>query len=233
MASYALIAATTRISSMPTGSFNRAINAVVRPQSSQPPYFDASKLPVATWFRAAYLVIPDMKGTSSMKLARHLKIFYSAVWRIEQRFIHVKMGRDQWYKAIWLHRAGRCLSARRAHRVQTRGVGAESKIRLMTEIETTRKSRLIQFKLPAVKGFRIPEIATWSERHLGRRNITVISDRLTRIDAIVGVGSDYDKIVFDGGHATIGEPEIHWGNTVLGNLKGTYRLNLRSACIRW
>lgn len=209
---------------MPAGSFNRA---VVSLQSSQPPYFEARKLPVATWLRSAYLVIPDMKGSSSMMLTRHLKVFYSIVWRIKQRFIHLKMGRDQWCKAVWLHRSGGCLSARRAHRVQTRGVGAERKIRLMNEIETTRKSRLTQFKLPAVKGFRSPEIATWSERHLGRKNITVISGGLTRIDAIVGFGSDYDKIVFDGGHPTIGEPELHWGNTVLGNSKSTYCLNLR------
>ncbi|MDP5211056.1 transposase [Microbulbifer sp. 2205BS26-8] len=52
---------------------------------------------------------------------------------------------------------------------------------------------------------------------------TVIWDGLACFNAVTEAGCDQDKIVCDGGRASVEEPKFYWVNTVFGNLKNALR----------
>ncbi len=56
--------------------------------------FESTKLALTIWFQAIYLITQDKKGTSAMKLHRHLGISYNAAWRMKHKLMQVIMERD-------------------------------------------------------------------------------------------------------------------------------------------
>jgi len=57
--------------------------------------FEATKLPLATWFLGIYFVTQEKKGISSLQLMRCLGVSYKAAWRMKQKLMQVMMERDE------------------------------------------------------------------------------------------------------------------------------------------
>lgn len=183
--------------------------------------FESTKLPLATWFLAIYLMTQDKKGTSAMKLHRQLGISYNAAWRLRHKLMQVMFERDQ------QHRLSGFIELDDAYLGGERtgckpGRGAEGKTPFVAAVETTSEGLPTRIKLSVIKGFRKSEIAKWVEQHL-ERGSTVISDGLACFRAVNEAGCTHDPIVCGGGRASIEEPEFYWVNTTLGNLKSALR----------
>ena len=59
--------------------------------------FDSTKLPLATWFQAIYLITHAKNGISAMELRRQLGVSYPTGWRIKHKLMQALQGRDSQY----------------------------------------------------------------------------------------------------------------------------------------
>ncbi len=188
--------------------------------------FEATKLPLTTWFMAIYFITQSKKGVSAMQLRRQLGISYNAAWRMKQKLMQVMLERDMEYKLSgFIELDDAYLGGERTGCKP--GRGAEGKTPFVAAVETTQEGCPIRIKLNVVKGFRTAEIAAWSKRHLSAGS-TVISDGLACFQAVTEAGCVHDRIVCGGGRASVEEPEFYWVNTVLGNLKSALRSTYHS-----
>ena len=183
--------------------------------------FEATKLPLTTWFLGIYLTTQDKKGVSAMELHRHLGISYNAAWRMKHKLMQVMMERDHGKKLSgFVELDDAYLGGERTGCKP--GRGAAGKTPFVAAVETTDDGHPVRIKLSIVKGFRSTEISAWSRQHL-REGCTVISDGLACFRAIATANCTHDRIVCGGGRASVEEPELYWVNTILGNLKSALR----------
>lgn len=183
--------------------------------------FESTKLPLATWFLAIYLITQDKKGVSAMALHRQLGISYNAAWRLKHKLMQVMLERDQDYTLSgFIELDDAYLGGERSGGKP--GRGAEGKTPFVAAVETTEQGCPRFLKLSVVKGFRGTEIEAWSKKHLSPGSI-VISDGLACFNAVKAAGCEHDPIVCGGGRASVEEPEFYWVNTTLGNLKSALR----------
>jgi len=183
--------------------------------------FDATKLPLTVWFQAIYLITQDKKGVSAMKLHRHLGISYNAAWRLKHKLMQVMKERDDGQKLSgFIELDDAYLGGERTGCKP--GRGAAGKTPFVAAVETTEEGYPTRIKLSVVKGFRMAEIVSWSQKHLNE-GTTVISDGLACFKGVSEAGCLHDPIVCGGGRASVEEPEFYWVNTILGNLKSALR----------
>jgi len=166
--------------------------------------FDSTKLPLRLWFMGMYLMAQDKKGISAMALHRHLGISYNAAWRMKHKFER----EDSKKLKGWIEVDDAYLGGE--HRGGKVGRGTEGKTPFIAAVSTTEEGNPDQMKLTVVKGF------------VGKNSV-VISDGLPCFNAFFESGLIHDRIVCGGGPASVEEPEFHWVNTMLGNLKNALR----------
>lgn len=188
--------------------------------------FEATKLPLTTWFQAIYLITQSKKGLSAMELHRHLGISYKAAWNMKHKLMQVMYERDQ-EKPLsgFIELDDAYLGGERPGGKS--GRGASGKIPFVAAVETTEQSQPIRIKLNIVDGFRSQAIEQWAHDHIVAGS-TVISDGLACFNAVTKAGCLHDKIVCGGGRASVEEVEFYWVNTILGNLKSVLRSTYHS-----
>ena len=59
--------------------------------------FDSTKLPLAKWFQAIYLVTHAKNGISAMELRRQLGVSYPTGWKIKHKLMEAMQERDSQY----------------------------------------------------------------------------------------------------------------------------------------
>ena len=63
-----------------------------------------TKLPLATWLQAIFLITQGKNGISAMDLMRKIGVFYNAVWRMKHKIMQTMMEReDEKPLAILVH----------------------------------------------------------------------------------------------------------------------------------
>lgn len=183
--------------------------------------FEATKLPLTTWFLGIYFITQDKKGVSAMKLHRQLGISYNAAWRMKQKLMQVMMERDgEKQLSGFVEIDDAYIGGERTG--GKRGRGAEGKTPFVAAVGTTEQGEPVYIKLSVVKGFTKKAIKSWAEQHLSPETV-VISDGLNCFESLGDLGYDHDRIVCGGGRASVEEPEFQWVNTILGNLKSALR----------
>ena len=56
--------------------------------------FEATKLPLTTWFLAMYLLTQSKNGLSALAMSRQLGISYNATWRLKHKLMQAMKERD-------------------------------------------------------------------------------------------------------------------------------------------
>lgn len=186
--------------------------------------FEATKLPLKTWFLAIYLITQNKDGISTLNLARQLDLSQNSAWLLKHKLMQVMLeeenrhplkGRVEIDDAYWggERRGGK------------RGRGAAAKYPFVAALETTKDNHPIHMKCSAVKGFRKKTISQWAEKSLAT-GTHVISDGLSAFKGIDEAGFEHEAIVTGGGATSMEILALHWVNIILGNLKnsmhGTY-----------
>jgi hypothetical protein len=182
---------------------------------------ESTKLPLTTWFQAIYLISQGKKCISVMQLHRQLGISYNAAWGLKHKLMQVMMERDQEYKLSGLIEIDDAYLGGERTGCKP-GRGAADKSPFVAAVEKTEEGHPLRIKLSVVKGFRKTEIAAWSKQHLTSGSI-VVSDGLSCFTALAEEGYQHDRIICGGGRASVEEPKFYWVNTILGNLKSTFR----------
>ena len=193
--------------------------------------FESTRLPLAIWFQAIYLISQDKKGVSAMELHRHLGISYHAAWRMKHKLMQAMLEREQ-DKTLsgFIEIDDAYLGGERTG--CKRGRGAAGKTPFVAAIQTTHDRQPVKIKLSVVDGFTKKALAHWSQQHL-EPGSTVISDGLACFNAVTDTGCVHDRIVCGGGRASVEETEFYWVNTVLGNLKSALRSTYHSVSARY
>lgn len=185
--------------------------------------FDSTKLPLATWFQAIYLITHAKNGISAMELRRQLGVSYLTGWRIKHKLMQAMQERDSQYLLqgiIHIDDAyfGGELSGGKA------GRGSENKIPFVAAVELNNEGRPIHIKMNRVSGFTSEAIKTWTKTKIVPGS-AVFSDGLGCFRATAETGCEHVAVIM-GGRKPKEVPIFQWLNTIMGNVKtglsGTY-----------
>lgn len=185
--------------------------------------FDSTKLPLATWFQAIYLITHAKNGISAMELRRQLGVSYLTGWRIKHKLMQAMQERDSQYLLqgiIHIDDAyfGGELSGGKA------GRGSENKIPFVAAVELNNEGRPIHIKMNRVSGFTSEAIKTWTKTKIVPGS-AVFSDGLGCFRATADAGCEHVAVIM-GGRKPKDVPIFQWLNTIMGNVKtglsGTY-----------
>ena len=186
--------------------------------------FQGTRLPLATWFQAMYLMTQSKNNVSALELTRMLGVCYRSAWRLKHKLIVVMQERE----------AHRVLEdrievddaylggARSGGKV---GRGSENKIPFVAAVQTTKEGYPMYAVFTAVKAFSTEEIEKWSLKHLQPKS-TVYTDGLYCFSAVRNAGCYHMQLIVGSNRKSTEMTCFNWVNTVLSNLKtaisGTY-----------
>jgi ribosomal protein L37AE/L43A len=180
--------------------------------------FDASKLPLTTWFLAMHLLTQSKTGMSALQLMRDLGISYRSAWLLKHKLMQVMFGQERERKLETLVQIDDVFVGGER---QGGGVGrvAPNKVLVVAAVQTTGKGKALLTRLDVVPNWRKPTIARWAARALAA-GTHVVSDGLATFAAVKDAGFTHEPIVVNGSGRSAGQhPRFLAVNTTLGNLK--------------
>ena len=185
--------------------------------------FHATKLPLATWFLAMWLVATAKNGISSVELGRRLGVKQTNAWSLKQKIMAVMAGREDQKRLDGRVEMDDAYLG--GHRPGKRGRGAAGKRPFVAAVSTSDDRRPRKIKLLPVNGFR-KEVKRPVAEHLAS-TARLVTDGLSCWTAAAEAGLEHTAMVTGGGKRAAGWSPFRWVNTTLGNVKaaiaGTYR----------
>jgi hypothetical protein len=185
--------------------------------------FAGSKLALRVWFMAMFLLTQAKNGLSALELSRQLGISYNSTWLMKHKLMQVMKEREsarplrgliQLDDAFW---GGR--------RRGKRGRGAKGKTPMLAAVATDEQGHPQRLRLSRVRGFRLREIARWSQVHLSPGS-HVCSDGLNCFGAVSQARCTHEPKIMSGPGTLRRRKALKWVDTMLGNVKnsihGTY-----------
>ena len=183
--------------------------------------FDSTKLPLAKWFLAIYLLTQAKNGISSLELMRHLGVTYRTAWRLRHKLMEVMYERNENKKLkgnIELDDA--YLGGERSG--DKRGRGAPGKIPFLAAVEKNEKGHPLYIKLSRVETFSKQQVENWSIENI-QPGSSVVTDGLSCFLGIESAGCIHKTKKVGSHKQAVMEPAFKWVNTVLGNVKNSLR----------
>ena len=187
--------------------------------------FQATRLPLTTWFSAIYHLTQSKGGISSLELARRLGVRQPTAWLVKHKLMRAMAERE----AKKPKPEGRVevddayLGGERSG--GKRGRGAAGKTPVVAAVETTAERKPRRLKLTVVKGSRKKEVEKLAKRDFAPGS-NVVSDGLSCWPAVEGAGCAHFPMVTGSGKRAASWAPSRWVNTTLGNIKtaiaGTY-----------
>ena len=185
--------------------------------------FEASKLPLPTWFLAMHLLTQAKNGVSALELKRHLGVSYPTAWLLKHKLMEVMRLREQ----------GRRLTGRveiddayLGGELQggKAGRGSPNKVAFVAAVQTTQSGQPVLMCL-SKRPFTKESIKEFAAQSLAAP-ATLVSDGLGCFTAVHDSGILHEPHVTGGGASSAKHPSFQAVNTALGNLKtslaGTY-----------
>lgn len=182
-------------------------------------------LPLRVWFLAMYLMTQNKNAISALALKRQLGVSYKSAWRLLHKLMQTMQARDARYRL-----RGRVeiddayLGGERAGSING-GRKAANKTAFIAAVQTREDGRPLYIRLTPVADFTNQDIGLWAKGHLAPA-CHVVSDGTQAFAQVRQAGATHERHVTGGGRQGGQTPQLHWVNTLLGNLKtsmaGTY-----------
>lgn len=176
---------------------------------------DSTKLPLTTWFLAAYLISQDKTGLSALALMRHLGTSYRTAWLIQHKLMRTMAVRDSEQPLTGLIEVDDAYLG--GERPGVGGRGSPNKVPFVAAVSTNDEGHPMRVKLSQVAGFTCQAITAWARVNLVP-GCDVRSDGLACFAGVIDAGCAHSYIVV-GRRLPREMPLFRWVNTVLGNLK--------------
>jgi len=184
-----------------------------------------TKLPLRLWFLAMYLLTQHKNALSALSLSRQLGVSYKSAWLLKHKLMQTMAQRDAHYR---LHDRVEIddayLGGERAGHIHG-GRKAANKTAFLAAVQTRSDGRPLYMRLTPVADFTNEEMAQWAKRYLAP-GCHVVSDGTAAFARVTVAQASHERHVTGGGRAGARTPQLHWVNTMLGNLKtsmaGTY-----------
>lgn len=181
--------------------------------------FEATKLPLTTWFLAMHLLTQAKNNVSALELKRHLGVRYKTAWLLKHKLMQVMSEREaprQLDGRVEIDDAylGGELPGGKS------GRGSENKVSFIAAVQTTDTGRPLRVCLKKL-AFTREAIAEWAKTALAT-SAQVVSDGLWCFRAVTASGATHERTVTGGGPNCVKLEQFRAVNTFLGNLKTAY-----------
>jgi hypothetical protein len=181
--------------------------------------FEATKLPLTTWFLAMHLMTQAKNNVSALELKRHLGVRYRTAWLLKHKLMQVMSEREeprQLNGRVEIDDAylGGELPGGKS------GRGSENKVSFIAAVQTTETGQPLKVCLKQLE-FTKEAIAQWAKTALAS-SARVVSDGLWCFQAVTVAGATHERTVTGGGPSSVKLEQFRAVNTFLGNLKTAY-----------
>lgn len=186
--------------------------------------FEASKLPLTTWFLALFFLTQSKNNVSALSLGRHLGVCYRTAWDMKHKLMETMADAEE----------ARVLQGRvevdDAYLGGERnggkvGRGSENKVPFVAAVQTSEEGHPLYVRFDPVPGFTQEALKAWGQRRLSTEAL-VCSDGLSCFTALASGVKEHQVTVVGSGRKSAQLPQFRWVNTLLSNLKralsGTY-----------
>lgn len=187
--------------------------------------FEATKLPLTTWFLALYLLTSTKTNLAALELKRHLGVSYRTAWRLKHKVMQAMAEREEGRQLNGFVQIDDAYLGGERNGGKG-GRGSENKQAFLAAVEVGADSehpRHVVFE--PVRHFDNAAIQDWSARRLAPQT-TVYSDGLWAFRRLSDAGHVHHPKATGGLRAALDDPHARWVNIVLSNLKrsldGTY-----------
>ena len=180
--------------------------------------FEASKLPLTTWFLAMHLLTGSKTNLSALALKRHLGVCYRSAWRMKQKIMEAMTQREEGRQLAGFvqvddaYLGGECNGGKR-------GRGSENKQAFVIAVSTDETLERPTFAvIEPVRSFSNEAMLDWAQRRLAP-DAEVFSDGLACFGRFADLGHAHTVLETGGGRAATQAKGARWANVVLGNVK--------------
>lgn len=178
--------------------------------------FDATKLPLTTWFLAMFLLTQSKNSIATLELRRHLGVAYRSAWLIKHKLMQ-SMAEREADRRLTEHVQVDDAFLGGERTGGKRGRGSENKVPFVAAIQT-RRGHPIYARFDIVPNWQMASMHLWASKAL-LAGAHVVSDGLSTFSAVRQAGCTHEPIPHGSGKASTQHPKFIWVNTVLGNLK--------------
>ena len=186
---------------------------------------EQSKLPLTVWFLVMYLMTQNKNAISALALKRQLGVSYKTAWLLKHKLMLAMGQRDARYLL-----QGRVeiddayLGGEREGSING-GHKAANKSAFIAAVQTHEDGRPQYIQFTPVTDFTNEQVQKWAKIHLAP-SCHVVSDGTAAFAQVCQACATHERHVTGGGRQGAQTPQLHWVNTLLGNLKtslaGTY-----------
>lgn len=181
--------------------------------------FQATKLPLTTWFLAMHLLTQAKNNVAALELKRHLGVRYKTAWLLKHKLMQVMSVREETRQLdgrVEIDDAylGGELPGGKS------GRGSQNKVSFIAAVQTTQTGHPLRVCLRKLE-FTKDAIAAWAKTSLCA-SAQVISDGLWCFQGVTAAGATHERTVTGGGAASAKMEKFRAVNTFLGNLKTAY-----------
>lgn len=181
--------------------------------------FEATKLPLTTWFLAMHLLTQAKNNVSALELKRHLGVRYKTAWLMKHKLMQVMSEQEESRQLdgrVEIDDAylGGELPGGKS------GRGSQNKVSIIAAVQTTETGGPLRVCLKKL-AFTKEAIAEWARTALAV-SAHVVSDGLWCFQAVTAAGATHERTVTGGGPACVKLEQFRAVNTFLGNLKTAY-----------
>lgn len=187
--------------------------------------FEATKLPLRTWFLGLYLLVSTKTNLAALELQRHLGVSYRTAWRLKHKVMAAMAEREQSRRLDGLVQIDDAYLGGERNGGK-RGRGSENKQPFLIAVETDEHLEYPRHAvITPVPRFDDDAIRDWSTRHLAE-DAEVYTDGLWAFGRFADAGHAHTVLETQGARAATQVQGARWVNTVLSNVKrslgGTY-----------
>jgi ribosomal protein L37AE/L43A len=185
--------------------------------------FEATKLPLRTWFLAMQLLTQSKNNVSTLELRRQLGLRYGSAWLLKHKIMEaMRLREDARELGGRVEIDDAYLGGERAG--SKRGRGSENKVPFVAAVQASANGKPILACLRQQR-HTSEEVAAFAAQHIAT-TAYVVSDGLWCFSAVAQIGATHERVITGGGRASMDLPQFRAINTMLGNLKtaiaGTY-----------
>ncbi len=185
--------------------------------------FEASKLPLPTWFLAMNLMTQAKNNVSALELKRLLGVSYPTAWMLKHKIMEVMVVREDTRQLTGRVEIDDAYLGGELHGGKP-GRGSPNKVPFVAAVQTTESGQPV-FMCLSQRPFTKAALLEFAEKSLAAP-ATLVSDGLGCFTAVQGTGILHEPHATGGGAASVKHPSFLTVNVVLGNLKtslsGTY-----------